>query len=130
MAEMLLRLAFDTNQSINLYIKNNEVYIGFQYVLCFRPVSCVSNIVSVSGLCIHDCSFSFLQSLLSPVSCLHSTASVWIIVFCRFLCVFCVFICFAFCLIVFINWCIKTTLTVYHLYRGVRTFYKLISSTT
>jgi hypothetical protein len=33
MAEMLLRLAFDTNQSINLYIKNNEAYIGFQYVL-------------------------------------------------------------------------------------------------
>jgi hypothetical protein len=32
----------------------------------------------------------------SPVSCLPSTTSVWIVVFCSFLCGFCVFICFVF----------------------------------
>ena len=35
----------------------------------------------------------------SPVSCLSSTTSVWIVVFCSFLCGFCVFICFGFCVL-------------------------------
>jgi hypothetical protein len=30
------------------------------YLVCLRPVSCVPNVISVSGLYITDCSFSFL----------------------------------------------------------------------
>lgn len=124
-----MRLDYMNSITGVLYLVGSVVVFFFLFFLCFCPVSCVSNIISVSGLCIHDCSFSF-SKFVSPVSCLSSTASVWIIVICRFLCGFCVCICFAFCLVVFINWYITSTLTVYHLCRGVRTFYKLISSTT
>ena len=34
-------------------------YVG-EYFVCIRPVSCVLNVASFSGLSIHDCPFGFL----------------------------------------------------------------------
>ena len=33
------------------------------FVVCLRPVPCVPNVVSVSGLFVLDCSFGFLERL-------------------------------------------------------------------
>ena len=41
--------------------------------VCLRPVSCVHNVASVSGLSIRDCPCFVC---LRPVSCVHNVASV------------------------------------------------------
>jgi len=47
-----------------------EVISGCCYLFCFvclRPVSCVPNVASVSGLSILDCLFGFLQRLFREI---------------------------------------------------------------
>ena len=36
------------------------LYVVFFYLVCLRPVSCVSGVASVSGVSILDCPFCFL----------------------------------------------------------------------
>ena len=51
------------------------------YVFCFRSVSCVPNIVSVSGLSILDCPFGFLNLYL--VGTRYFVATIIRLIFCE-----------------------------------------------